>query len=62
MRSQTEPERVNSREDAAGWLVEHGDALYRYARSRVGRREPAEDLVQETLLAALAARDAFAWV
>ncbi len=59
MRSQTEPERVDSRQDAASWLDEHGDALYRYAWSRVGRREPAEDLVQETLLAALAAREDF---
>ncbi len=63
MRSQAEParepERVNSREDAASWLDEHGDTLYRYARSRVGRLELAEDLVQETLLAALAAREDF---
>lgn len=37
---------------AEGWLDQHGDALYRYALLRV--REPvlAEDLVQETLLAA----------
>lgn len=37
------------------WLSEHGDALYAYARSRVGRRELAEDLVQETFLAAVKA-------
>ncbi len=54
-----ETERAPSREDASRWLDEHGDALYRYARSRVGRREPAEDLVQETLLAALTAREEF---
>jgi RNA polymerase sigma-70 factor (TIGR02943 family) len=63
MSSQTdpafEPECVNSLEDAASWLDEYGDALYRHARSRVGRRELAEDLVQETLLAALAAREDF---
>jgi RNA polymerase sigma-70 factor (ECF subfamily) len=45
--------------DANRWLDEHGDALYRYARSRVGSRDLAEDLVQETLLAALQARDDF---
>lgn len=45
--------------DPAGWLLEHGDALYRYAAARVGRRELAEDLVQEALVAALAARRRF---
>ncbi|MDG3005057.1 sigma-70 family RNA polymerase sigma factor [Paludisphaera mucosa] len=45
--------------DPAGWLHLHGDALYRFARTRVGRRETAEDLVQETLLAALQASDRF---
>jgi RNA polymerase sigma-70 factor (TIGR02943 family) len=35
------------------WLGEHGDYLFRYALSRVSEREAAEDLVQETLLAAL---------
>jgi RNA polymerase sigma-70 factor (ECF subfamily) len=41
------------------WLDEHGDALFRYARSRVGTRELAEDLVQETLLSALGAWSRF---
>jgi len=45
--------------DASTWLDEHGDVLYRYARSRVGHRELAEDLVQDTLLAALQSRDRF---
>ena len=45
--------------DASTWLDEHGDVLYRYARSRVGQRELAEDLVQDTLLAALQSRDRF---
>lgn len=39
--------------DPSAWLDRHGDALYRYARARVGRREIAEDLVQDVLLAAL---------
>ena len=59
MENQADPGRVSPREDAAGWLDEHGDALYRYARSRIGRREQAEDLVQEALIAALAAREDF---
>jgi len=41
------------------WLDLHGDALYRFARARVARREAAEDLVQETLLAALQSIDRF---
>lgn len=46
-------------EPARRWLDEHGDALYRYAKGRVGRAEDAEDLVQETLLAAFRARDGY---
>jgi RNA polymerase sigma-70 factor (ECF subfamily) len=42
------------------WLEEHGDALYRYAYFRINDAALAEDLVQETLLAALQARDSFA--
>ena len=44
--------------DAAGaeaWLDEHGDALFAYAYRRLRNRDQAEDLVQETLLAALSA-------
>jgi RNA polymerase sigma-70 factor (ECF subfamily) len=41
------------------WVEEHGDALYRYARARVAGRELAEDLVQETFLAALQSLDRF---
>jgi RNA polymerase sigma-70 factor (ECF subfamily) len=46
--------------DPSDWLREHGDVLYRYARSQVGHRELAEDLVQETLLAAIRSHDRFA--
>ena len=42
------------------WLDEHGDALYRYARFRLNDAALAEDLVQETLLAALQAQGSFA--
>jgi RNA polymerase sigma-70 factor, ECF subfamily len=36
-----------------GWVDEHGDFLYRYALMRVRSPEVAEDLVQETLFAAV---------
>jgi RNA polymerase sigma-70 factor (ECF subfamily) len=41
------------------WLERHGDALFRYAVQRTRSRDVAEDLVQETLLAALEARGSF---
>ena len=44
------------------WLDEHGGALYRYALLRVRDPHTAEELVQETLLAALQARERFAGV
>ena len=45
--------------DPAVWLDLHGVALFRFARARVGRSEIAEDLVQDTLLAALQSLDRF---
>jgi RNA polymerase sigma-70 factor (ECF subfamily) len=39
--------------DPAAWVDQHGDSLFRYAIVRVGDRTTAEDLVQETFLAAL---------
>ena len=45
--------------EPARWLDDHGDVLYGFALARVGRPEVAEDLVQETLLAALGARGRF---
>lgn len=42
------------------WLDEHGSALYRYALARVRDEHKAEELVQETLVAALQARERFA--
>jgi RNA polymerase sigma-70 factor, ECF subfamily len=42
------------------WLDEHGDALFRYAYLRTRDRLAAEDLVQETLLAALRTHAGFA--
>ncbi len=45
--------------DPAEWVDRHGDVLYRYAIVRVRKQEIAEDLVQETLLAALKSQDKF---
>lgn len=45
--------------DPGKWLEEHGDYLFRYAKRRLFSDELAEDAVQETLLAALKARERF---
>jgi RNA polymerase sigma-70 factor (ECF subfamily) len=50
----------STRPDPGHWVDEHGDYLYRYALARVGCPEVAEDLVQETFLAALRAIATFA--
>ena len=41
------------------WVDDHGDVLYRYALARVREAAVAEDLVQETFVAALKAQDRF---
>ena len=46
--------------DPNTWLDQHGDALFRYALLRVRNTTLAEDMVQETLLAALKARARYA--
>lgn len=45
--------------DPESWVEEHGDVLLRYALTRVVDTATAEDLVQETLLAAWRGREAF---
>lgn len=37
----------------ASWLAEHGDILWRFALGRTRSREVAEEVVQETILAAM---------
>jgi RNA polymerase sigma-70 factor, ECF subfamily len=46
--------------DPGAWVDRHGDYLYRYAMFRLRDAAAAEDAVQETLLAALKAYEAFA--
>ncbi len=45
--------------DPARWLEEYGDALFRYAMGRLHDTDHAEDMVQETLMAALQARASY---
>jgi len=45
--------------DPADWVDEHGDFLYNYAFGQLRNQSDSEDLVQETFLAALKARDRF---
>lgn len=42
-----------------GWVNEHGDALFSYALSRLKNRASAEDVVQETFLAAIRSQKRF---
>jgi RNA polymerase sigma factor (sigma-70 family) len=46
-------------DDPESWVDLYGDLLYRFARSRVKDTSIAEDLVQETFLAALKSRANF---
>jgi len=46
--------------DPESWVASHGDYLFRYAYQRLGDKSLAEDIVQETFLAALKARHNFA--
>lgn len=55
-RQQTQP--ADSYVDA--WVDKHADVLFRYALQRVRRRDVAEELVQETFVAAIQGRDSFA--
>lgn len=50
---------VPSKDDVLQWVVAHGDMLFGYAVVRVGDRDVAEDLVQETFLSAVRGLDDF---
>jgi len=45
--------------DPSTWVAQHGDALFRYALMKMRDESQAEDMVQETFLAALKAREKF---
>ena len=45
--------------DPQQWVDRHGDTLYRFALSRLRDAEAAEEVVQETFVAALRARDQY---
>ena len=51
--------RTSNKSDPAAWVDRYGDYLYTYALRRTQDEAVAEDLVQETFLAALSARDNF---
>ncbi len=46
-------------DQADRWVDHHAEPLFRYALTRLRRREDAEDAVQECLLAAIQARSTF---
>jgi len=55
--SATSPPRLS---DPERWVEEHGDYLFKYALVRLRDATRAEDMVQETFLAALKGGDKFA--
>ena len=57
--NQNAPVRDAPIESAEKWLALYGDALFQFALNRTGDNEVAEDLVQETLLAAFERHDTF---
>lgn len=59
MDHQQDEDAARTTTDPLVWLDRHGDALYRYALLRVRDQALAEELVQETFVAALAARAQF---
>ena len=57
--SRTRPAINTHIDDPASWVDRYGDFLYRFALSRIKDSTIAEDLVQETFLAALKSRANF---
>jgi len=45
--------------DPAEWVDRHGDTLYRFTLARLRNADSAEEVVQETFVAALRARDQY---
>ncbi len=57
--AESQPFPPATRTEPADWVRLHGDALFRYAVLRVPHRELAEEIVQETFLAAWRGRSEF---
>ncbi|MGM0489699.1 MAG: sigma-70 family RNA polymerase sigma factor [Planctomycetota bacterium] len=57
MNSQTSP--ISNTLETDMWVDRHGDTLFRYALSRLRDRDSAEEVVQETFVAALHAIDQY---
>ncbi|OIO68301.1 MAG: RNA polymerase subunit sigma-70 [Zetaproteobacteria bacterium CG_4_9_14_3_um_filter_49_83] len=51
---------MTQQQNPESWLDEHGDYLFRFALMRLKKRELAEDMVQETFLAAWKSHKSFA--
>ncbi|WDQ17168.1 sigma-70 family RNA polymerase sigma factor [Rhodopirellula sp. P2] len=59
---QSELPNSNPCRDPSAWVNEYGDALFRYALSRLRNPEFAEEVVQQTFLAGLEHQDQFSGV
>ncbi len=57
--SEAQPQSLKRSPDCAAWLDEHGDYLFKYAIVRLRDETAAEDVMQETFLAALKAYEKF---
>lgn len=58
--TQSSPDQSNGQsDDPSAWVDQYGDDLYAFALARVNQPDIAEDLVQETFLAALRSRKNF---
>jgi RNA polymerase sigma-70 factor (ECF subfamily) len=53
------PDEPKKLTDPSGWVDEHGDYLFRYAMMRLRNKDLAENMVQETFLAALKGQKSF---
>jgi RNA polymerase sigma-70 factor (TIGR02943 family) len=53
------PDRNQETQNVEQWFRDHADGLYRYSLLRVGDQGKAEDLVQETFLAAFKSKDSY---
>ncbi len=59
LESESPTSEISGKMDPEKWLDECGDCLYGFALLRVRKPEVAEDMVQETLLAAMRSKDRF---